>query len=274
LAPEELAKFPHNIDEILLEAQHILDNQAPLSEDDFETLSRSPYSQKQSSKTSTSFKTTNATTTTNENNQDEQHEQQNEATSFLFPITKIPIKYDVPNNLTMHDFQEIKYIADGSNANIFIALYHGQKVIIKMIKAVVETNPISLREFEFEYQLLTRICHPNIINIYGAGYEPRRFLVLEYLTGGTLQSILKQNLFKPDLASRLFHKQSFPMSQLLSKGRDLADALDYLHRQVHPGACILHRGKIKYSLFSSSYYYYFLNEFLINLINVYFRFKT
>ena len=133
MAPEELAKFPHNIDEILLEAQHILDNQAPPSEDDFETLSRSPYSQKQSSKTSTSFKTTNATTTTNENNQDEQHEQQNEATSFLFPITKIPIKYDVPNDLTMHDFQEIKYIADGSNANIFIALYHDQKVIIKMI---------------------------------------------------------------------------------------------------------------------------------------------
>lgn len=161
---------------------------------------------------------------------------------FNFPVKEIPPKNLASDDLTMDSFTDIKHLADGSNANVFLGKLRGQRVIIKMIKAAVQTDPVSVHEFDVEHGLLCRMSHPNIIRILGAGIVPRRFIVLEYLGGGTLNTMLSQNLAKPGLASRLFRKPTFTYTNLLLKARDMADAFDYIHRRVHPGSCILHRG--------------------------------
>lgn len=161
--------------------------------------------------------------------------------SFSFPVATLPAKQILPDDLTIDSFSDVKHIADGSNANIFTAKFHGKRVIIKMIKASVQADPVSVHEFDVEHGLLCRISHPNIIKILGAGVSPRRFIVLEYLGGGTLNTILSENVSKSGLASRLFRKPSFTYNNLLMKARDMADALDYIHRRIFPGACIIHR---------------------------------
>ena len=45
------------------------------------------------------------------------------------------------------------------------------------------------------------------------------------------------------LAQRFFRKPTFTYSTLLSRARDMADALAYLHTRCHPGAIIIHRGR-------------------------------
>lgn len=165
----------------------------------------------------------------------------NPSSAFSFPVAEITAKQMLPNDLTIDSFTDIKHIADGSNANVFLGKLRGQKVIIKMIKASVQNDAVSVHEFDVEHGLLCRVSHPNIIRILGAGLFPRRFIVLEYLGGGTLNTMLSQNQAKPGLASRLFRKPTFTYANLLLKARDLADAFDYIHRNFHPGACILHR---------------------------------
>eukprot|EP01037_Dinobryon_pediforme_P028995 gene28995-32482_t len=41
-----------------------------------------------------------------------------------------------------------------------------------------------------EAGILARLSHPNIIGIRGAGDDPRKFIVLELLGGGTLSQLL------------------------------------------------------------------------------------
>lgn len=166
------------------------------------------------------------------------------AAPFSFPVASLPAQHVLPDDLTIESFTDVKHIADGSNANIFTAKIRDQRVIIKMIKTSVQLDTVSIHEFDVEHGLLCRISHPNIIKILGAGISPRRFIVLEYLEGGTLNTVLSEHIAKSGLASRLFRKPSFTYNNLLVKARDIADALDYVHSRVYPGACIIHRGKL------------------------------
>ncbi len=168
--------------------------------------------------------------------------------AFSYPIVNIPIKSIVPTNLTFHSFEDLKHIADGSNSNIFLGKLLGQKVIVKMIKEDVQNNPVAVHEFDIEHGMLSRFSHPHIIRLLGVGVMPRRFIVIEYLGGGSLNNVLENNKEKPGIAQRFFRKPSFTYSSLLARARDMADALDYLHSRCQPGAIIIHRGNIVYCL--------------------------
>lgn len=161
--------------------------------------------------------------------------------TFSFPIANIPIKCFVPDNLTFNSFEEMKHIADGSNANIFLGKFLGLKVVVKMIKEDVQSNPVAVHEFDVEHGMLSRFSHPHIIRLLGAGMMPRRFIVIEYLGGGSLATVLENNKEKPGLAQRFFRKPTFTYATLLMRARDMADALNYLHSQVHEGAIVIHR---------------------------------
>jgi hypothetical protein len=161
--------------------------------------------------------------------------------TFAFPIGEIAVSCPVPDNLVMEHFTDIQYIADGSNANIFLARLNDDKIVIKMIKEEIQTDPVAVHEFNVEHGILSRVSHENIIKLVGAGRLPRRFIVLEWLGGGTLNSILQQNQVKPGLAQRLFRRPSFTYNNLLSRAKDITDALHFLNNQAHKGATIIHR---------------------------------
>mmetsp|Transcript_2935 Transcript_2935/g.3073 ORF Transcript_2935/g.3073 Transcript_2935/m.3073 type:complete len:488 (+) Transcript_2935:183-1646(+) len=162
-------------------------------------------------------------------------------TAFCFPVKEMPVVRLVPDNLELSDFTDVQHIADGSNANVFLADLNEETVIIKMIREEVQTDPVAVHEFDVEHGMLVRVSHPHIIKILGAGRIPRRLIVLEYLGSGSLNSILQKNILKPGIMPKLFHKSTFNFKNLLSKARDLAEALHYLHSMVHKGASIIHR---------------------------------
>jgi hypothetical protein len=59
---------------------------------------------------------------------------------FSYPVGDIPLTTSCHNTLTPRDLTEIKHLCDGSNANIFTAVFQGEKVVIKMIKEEVENE--------------------------------------------------------------------------------------------------------------------------------------
>lgn len=162
---------------------------------------------------------------------------------YKFPIEKIPVAKRVPCDLNFYiDLADVNKIADGMSANIYIATYNSEKVIVKMLKEELRSDDVACQEFETEFNVLLRLDHPHIVDVLGGGYLPRRFMVMEYLEGDTLQQLLAPNdRVDMGLAQKLMHQPSFTFMELISKLGDLASALAYLHSSVHPGASIIHR---------------------------------
>lgn len=157
-------------------------------------------------------------------------------------MAEIPVIDAIADRISINDFLDVKHLTDGSNANIFEAVYHGKRVVIKMIKENIPDDSVAMQEFEIEHGILSRLSHPHIIRLLGAGWFPRRFIVLEWLGGGTLHSLLAQNQARSGLARRLIRKPTFTYANLLIKAKNIAEALVYLHSQLYPGACVIHRG--------------------------------
>ena len=162
-------------------------------------------------------------------------------TEFNFPIEEMASKYTMVNDLSLSIFSEVEHIADGSNSNVYKAKFNNEKVIVKMIKSSMQEDPIAIHEFDIEHGMLARIEHKNIIKVLGAGRVPRRFIVLEFLGGGSLFQLLDKNNTKPSLTQRIFRKPTFTYVALLERAKELASALDYLHNKIHVGSCIIHR---------------------------------
>jgi serine/threonine protein kinase len=165
---------------------------------------------------------------------------------FLYEIITIPAVNSSPNNLQLSAFRNVVKLTDSGNSNIYTAFYTevNANVVIKIIKQEKMHDIRVINEFELEYQLLIRLDHPNIIKTYGRGVTAdRRFIVLEYLEGGTMQKVLE---IKSDERRNIFGRKSrFTYEEVLQQGIQLADALNYLHSKVVINkACIIHRGTI------------------------------
>jgi tRNA A-37 threonylcarbamoyl transferase component Bud32 len=161
--------------------------------------------------------------------------------AYSFPVADIPAASLIPDNLTFEHFHDLKHLADGSNSNVYTAKYKGEQVIVKIITEKAKTNKVAVHEFDVEHGMLARFNHPHIIRLLGAGRHPRRFIVLEYLGGGSLNSVLGEREKKTGLANKFFKKSTFTYGTLLNMAKDIADAFHYLHTNVHEGCTVIHR---------------------------------
>lgn len=161
--------------------------------------------------------------------------------AFSYPIASLPCTCTASDDLSLELFSDVKHIANGSNSNVFLATFNSERVIIKMIKEGVHSDRVAVHEFDIEHSVLSRLDHPNIIKLKGAGRSPRRFIVLEYIEGGSLNEKLQQNSTKSGLAQRLFRRPAFMYMSLLMMTREMADAFRYLHAGVGEDVTIIHR---------------------------------
>jgi hypothetical protein len=168
--------------------------------------------------------------------------------AFSFPVSKFLVTKVFSSDLVQGDFQNMQKFAEGSNSDIFIATYHSNQVIIKMLKNRLRNSRLPLQELNLEHGMLARLSHPNVIKILGAGDAPQKFIVVEYLGGGTLQQLLhppKENDRKSpavlNFPSIFKKKCTLPLDRSLRIARDIAVALTYLH-DCCEGATIIHRG--------------------------------
>jgi len=162
---------------------------------------------------------------------------------FRLRLEKMPMSlYNPPvvaHNLPWDAFVNVVHRIDSSSCHIYTALWESarRQVIIKLIKADRVHLPMAVSEFESEAEVLSHISHPHVVRLLGTGTQPRRFLVLELLDGGSLSHLLG---LRPDAHNRVSRKR-FTYLETLYLSRDLASALEYLHHTWHPVAHIVHR---------------------------------
>ena len=172
-------------------------------------------------------------------------------------ILLVPRKKDV---YSINDMSSGKFVvgnrqvlAHGTNSIITKALFKNKYIVIKELKEKCRSQNIAVHEMNMEVQALRCFDHPNIIDIIGHGED---CILLEYLPGGTLQDYFQKEYNKQK--HFLFHgihcyfgTKKCEQAYLFEKVRQtlliaiaFAAGMKYLHEDVDPKVCFIHRGSI------------------------------
>ncbi|MDO5440637.1 MAG: Stk1 family PASTA domain-containing Ser/Thr kinase [Erysipelotrichaceae bacterium] len=99
------------------------------------------------------------------------------------------------SKLIANRYEVIKTIGHGGMADVYLALdtILNREVAIKVLKADMSSDPISLERFNREANASTKISHPNIVDIYDVGEDDNQhYIVMEYVKGFTLKQLIQR----------------------------------------------------------------------------------
>lgn len=126
---------------------------------------------------------------------------------------------------TLGQYKVIAQMGQGGMATVYKA-YHPRLdrfVAIKMMHQAFQEDKNFLSRFEREAQIVARLDHPHIVPVFDFDdFATRPYLVMKYIEGRTLKSLLDERPLSMDDITRIMPA--------------IADALDYAHRQG-----VLHR---------------------------------
>mmetsp|Transcript_34524 Transcript_34524/g.32891 ORF Transcript_34524/g.32891 Transcript_34524/m.32891 type:complete len:387 (-) Transcript_34524:298-1458(-) len=158
-------------------------------------------------------------------------------THFDFDIAELPILRNIDRRVDLNNVAGLEYLSSGSNSEIYSAVWDNQRVIVKMLSEKMKDDRIAIFEFDIEFELLSRLDHPNITAILGGGILPRPFIIMERLRD--LSSVLDINF--QETQPKFLQRKAFSFFEMLNLAKDLSLSLRYLHAEVHPDGVILHR---------------------------------
>jgi len=138
-------------------------------------------------------------------------------------------------------YELVRHIARGGMAQVYLAqdLLLDRPVAIKVLFPELSSDPSFVERFRREAQAAANLSHANIVSIYDWGQgEHTYFIVMEFIDGQTLSSLIRQAPLAPGRAAAI--------------GADIAGALDFahrrgvIHRDVKPGNVLIDRtGQVK-----------------------------
>jgi serine/threonine protein kinase/beta-lactam-binding protein with PASTA domain len=133
-------------------------------------------------------------------------------------------------------------IARGGMADVFLARDQllDRPVALKVLFAELSVDPSFVERFRREAQNAARLSHPNIVSVYDWGEDGNAyFIVMEYVTGRTLSTMLRDD-------------GPLPVNRAALIGAEVASALSFahkngvVHRDVKPGNVLIDdRGLVK-----------------------------
>ncbi|MFW6388359.1 MAG: serine/threonine-protein kinase [Desulfohalobiaceae bacterium] len=124
-------------------------------------------------------------------------------------------------------------IAHGGMASVFKAVRRAdhREVAIKFLSQRYSAKAGIQARFEREYQLLSRLEHPNIIEVFDFGADKGRgFIVMQYIAGGDLASHVHQPL-DIDCLLRIFQEVCSGLQSVHEQG--------IVHRDIKPQNILL-----------------------------------
>lgn len=138
-----------------------------------------------------------------------------------------------------HQLENMSLLKHGSGSTLFTATLGDSPVVVKAPKHGLSHAEIAevTAELQHEAQVLTKLHHPHIIRLFGAGtvvlgdHSVVFFIVVEKLEGGTLH----------DRLANMSPAHSLPFLEVLQCAIALAEALHYLQHIANPSFMTVHR---------------------------------
>lgn len=133
-------------------------------------------------------------------------------------------------NVIANRYEVIEHIGKGGMADVFKAIdtILNREVAIKILRADLSTDAVSILRFEREAQAATALSHPNIVEIYDVGdYKGHHFIVMEYVPGRTLKQVIRSR-------GPLLNEEAVDIMKQLTSAVAEAHSRNIIHRDIKP----------------------------------------
>jgi serine/threonine protein kinase/beta-lactam-binding protein with PASTA domain len=131
-------------------------------------------------------------------------------------------------------YRLIAPVGTGASATVYVAddVQLQRRVAVKLLHPSLAEDAAFLKRFRAEAQAAAALGHPNVMAVYDWGQDGEAsnatpYLVLEYLGGGSLRSML-------DRGRQLSPSQALLVGLEAARGLDYAHRRGFVHRDVKP----------------------------------------
>ncbi len=132
--------------------------------------------------------------------------------------------------MKIQGYEVIGKIASGGMSDVFQAkrLYDNKQVALKLMRDDISKNKEAVKRFYEEADLVMKLNHPNIVEIFSLGKNKRAsFIAMEYIEGKTLRELLNKK--------RLFDNQTIINISLdITKGLEYIHSKGIIHKDIKP----------------------------------------
>ena len=139
-------------------------------------------------------------------------------------------------------YKIVKSIGEGGMANVYLAwdTILEREVAVKILRGDLAGDEKFIRRFQREANAASSLRHPNIVEMYDVGEDDGRyFIVMEYVDGKTLKSLIKKR-------GALNLTEAIDIMMQLTSGIACAHDSYIIHRDIKPqNVMILEDGRVK-----------------------------
>lgn len=133
-------------------------------------------------------------------------------------------------NMIANRYEVIQHIGQGGMADVFLAVdtILNRNVAVKILRADLSSDAVSILRFEREAQAATALAHPNIVEVYDVGdYKGHHYIVMEYVPGKTLKQIIRER-------GPLMNEEGIDIMKQLVSAIAEAHSRGIIHRDIKP----------------------------------------
>ena len=135
---------------------------------------------------------------------------------------------ELPANTILSHYRIVSKIGEGGMGEVWLAedTRLGRKVALKLLPAEFTEDSERVRRFTQEAKAASALNHPNIISVYDIGEcESGRFIVMEFVAGHTLRSVIAKGNSLETL---------FTLGAQMARALSAAHAAGITHRDIKP----------------------------------------
>lgn len=139
------------------------------------------------------------------------------------------------NNMIANRYEVVSHIGQGGMADVFLAVdtILNRQVAVKILRADLSTDAVSILRFEREAQAAASLAHPNIVEIYDVGdYKGHHYIVMEYVAGKTLKQVIRSR-------GPLVNEEAVDIMKQLCSAVAEAHHRGIIHRDIKPQNIII-----------------------------------
>lgn len=127
-------------------------------------------------------------------------------------------------------YEILDNLGEGGMADVYLAFDTILKrdVAIKILRGSLSKDPITLMRFQREASAISKLSHPNVVDVYDVGeFKDYHYIVMEYVRGRTLKQLIAQR-------GALHKEEALDIMKQLTMAIQHAHEHNIIHRDVKP----------------------------------------